>query len=43
MELKMANHDKPSPPFDTIEKRIERIEYLVYRMCVTMKIDYDLN
>ena len=39
----MPHHVKPTPPFDTVEKRLERIEYLVYRMCVSMKIDYDLN
>ncbi len=37
------HHEKPIPPFDTTEKRLERIEYLVYRICQSMKIDYELN
>lgn len=38
----MTYHDKPKQPFDTIEKRLQRIEYLVNRICDTFKIDYEL-
>ena len=34
---------KPVKPFDTTAKRLERLEYLMNRLCQTMKIDFELN
>jgi hypothetical protein len=39
----MAKPVKPNVPYDTLQKRIERLEYLVYSMCDTFKINYDLD
>jgi hypothetical protein len=39
----MPRPTKPRGPFGTIEARLTRIEYLVYRICETLKIDYDLK
>ncbi len=39
----MARPTKPIKPFNTDKKRIERLEYLVFRMCETFKIEYDLE
>ncbi len=39
----MARPTKPNMPYDTIAKRVERLEYLVYRICETFKIEYDLQ
>ena len=36
-------HIKPVKPFDTTAKRLERLEYLMNRLCQTMKIDFELN
>ncbi len=36
-------HIKPLKPFDTTAKRLERLEYLMIRLCQTMKINYGLD
>lgn len=36
-------HIKPHKPFDTTPKRLERLEYLMSRLCQTMKIDFELS
>ncbi len=39
----MARPPKPTPPFDTQGKKIQQLEYLVARICETLKINYDLD
>ena len=39
----MPRPNRPRPPFDTLEKRLSRCEYLLARICETLKISYDLN
>jgi len=39
----MANPIRPKKPFNTDKKRLERLEYLMNRLCQTLKISYDLD
>ncbi len=39
----MARPAKPNPPYDTTSKRLERLEYLMARLCETLKIEYNLQ
>ena len=39
----MAKPNRPVKPYDTDKKRLEHLEYLMYRICETLKINYEVD